>query len=273
MNVSSTVKSIQDFSNFFDQQLYVHCADSGAFYSVKNGALKQLKFPPHLQKLINEKSVISKPMMQGTERTILYIFRLGDGYTLFLNDPGTGNVLNGFIMSLITLSSNVCTVESKDTSDMNSILLDKLVAEFDKEKTRFAVTDKRQKEEIIILEEQAREAYRQLDEKEAEFNKQKKQLYELAETYKALEKKLAESQYTSDFQIGAELKKKNELLRDNNKKLVEMIKKETLAVSEIHSEVEMFLKDALAGPELSESQKKEIFSSIAELFSAEKSAK
>jgi hypothetical protein len=280
MQTSGTLKSIQDFSNFFDQQLFVHDNASGYFYAVKNGSQKQIKFPAHLSKLLSDKTCFSKAMLNGTEKTVLHIFRLGDGFTLFLSDPGTGTVLNSFILSLITLSSNVCSVSPvTEENNINQVLLDQLVAEFDKEKTKFAVTDKRQKEEIIILEEQAKEAFNQLDEtarklneKNAENEKLKKQLSELAESYKIMDKKLNDSQFTSDFKIGAELKKKNELLRDNNKKLVEMVKRSSTALNDLHSEIEMCIKDLFETTGISNEIAEETMNSVNELFASYKNS-
>jgi len=282
MLMTGTMKSILDFSNFFDHQLFIHKSTDNTFYGIKNGTIKQIKFPQHLQKILDDKKVFSKTINSGNEQTILHIFRLGDGHTLFLNDPGTGNVLNGFVLSLITLSSNVCDYQASEPSsdkDMNAVLMDKLVAEFDKEKKKFSVIDKRQKEEIIILEEQAKEAYHQLDEylasqkdKDAEYQRMKTQVIELAESNKRLEKKLVDAEFTGDFQKGIELKKKNDILRENNRKLVEMIKKSTLSVSDLHSEVEMCLNDMLDTHNVPEAARSEILASINELFSTEKQA-
>lgn len=280
MQLSGTLKSIIDFSNFFDQLLYVYNDKENLFFSVKNGNYKQLKFPEHLRKILADKQLMSKTISQGGEKSILYIYRLGDGHTLFLNDPGTGNVVNGFILSLITLSSNVCSISPAESDgDMNQILLDKLVAEFDREKKKFAVIDKRQKEEIIILEEQAKEAYNQmaqleikLKEKEAEVSKIKKQFSDLAESYKETEKKITDMQFTADFQVGADLKKKNEELRKNNKLLVEMIRKNSSATADLKSEMEMFVDDFADRTCLPEDQKQEFKSALTDIFNVKQGA-
>jgi len=276
MQLSGTIQSIKDFSNFFDHQLFIHNNNDGKFYSVHNGNVKQIKFPPHLQKILSDMKIFSKTMISGTEKFTLHIFRLGDGHTLFLNDPGTGTVLNGFVLSLITLSSNVCDVNNSPKVN-NDDMLDKLVAEFDKEKKKFSVTDKRRKEEIIILEEQAKEAYNQLDEvirsqkdKDAIIQKLRSQFNELAESYKTMEKKLTDAQFTGDFKIGNEIKKKNSILSDNNKKLVELIKQNTLKLDEIESDIEMNLTDTLQSVGLSEEVQQEIINSIKEVFHTEK---
>jgi len=274
MQLTGTLKSIIDFSNFFDQQLYVYYDKSHAFFAIKNGVSKRIKFPDHLKKILADKQTISKPITNGGEKSVLHIYRLGDGHTLFLTDPGTGNVLNGFVLSLITLSSNVCSVES-DTSDgdTNQVLLDKLVAEFDREKKKFAVIDKRQKEEIIILEEQAKDAYNQMalleneiKKKDSELSKLKKQLAEVAENYKSTEKKLTDMQYTTDFQVGAELKKRNEELKIHNKKLATMLKKSTTSITELHSEIDMYVIDFMTRAEIPEDMQKEMTETIKDLF-------
>ncbi|MGE4480032.1 MAG: hypothetical protein AB7E76_13700 [Deferribacterales bacterium] len=277
MQLTGTLQSIIDFSNFFDQQLYVFCEGNGAFFSVKNGVYKQIKFPDHLRKLLADKYIMSKAISSGGEKSILYIYRLGDGHTLFLNDPGTGNVVNGFILSLITLSSNVCSVSpSQSDGDINQVLLDQLVAEFDREKKKFAVTDKRQKEEIIILEEQAKEAYNQMAElentlkqKDAEIAKLKKSITDLAESYKSTEKKLASAHQTTDFQLGADLKKKNEELRNNNRMLVDLIKKNTSAIADLHSELEMYIEDFAGRTDITDEQHQELRSALADLFNTQ----
>jgi len=280
MQYSGTIKSIVDFSDFFDHQLFIFSDKDKKFFSIKNGQIKQIKFPQHLQKFLHDKHTFSKIISSGGEESVLHIFRLGDGHTLFLNDPGTGNVLNGFVLSLITLSSHACdsAPEQNDKNgDMNSVLMDKLVAEFDKERKKFAVTDKRQKEEIIILEEQAKEAYNQFDQinsqlkkKDAEIANTLKKMAELAESYKELEKKFQDATLTSDFNIGVELKKKNEILRGNNKKLVEMIRKSSLTITELQTEVEMYIKDAFENTDISKEKLEDILSSLNELFSSEK---
>ncbi|PLX66333.1 MAG: hypothetical protein C0602_11755 [Denitrovibrio sp.] len=279
MQYSGTIKSIIDFSNFFDHQLYIFSDKDMQFLSIKNGQVKQIKFPQHLQKVLNDRYTFSKTISSGGEKSVLHIFRLGDGHTLFLNDPGTGTVLNGFVLSLITLSSNACD-DSPDTEnangDMNSILLDKLVAEFDNEKRKFSVINKRQKEEIIILEEQAKEAYNQFDavsnqlkKKDSEIQTVRQNLATLAESYKNIEKQLTDAKNTGDFNIGSELKKKNEALRESNKQLVEMLKKSTLSISEVQSEVEMCIKDIFENSNIPSEKKTEVLNSLNEIFSTE----
>lgn len=279
MQINGTLQSIIEFSNFFDHQLFVHCSNDKNFYCVKSGSYKKIKFPQHLQKLLDDKFTFSKVINSGNEKSVLHIFRLGDGHTLFLNDPGTGTVLNGFVLSLITLSSNVCDLSAKNDSsgsDINSVLLDKLVADFDKERKVSAVKDKRQKEEIIILEEQAKEAYTQLDQmqktlkdKDAEISELKKRLSALAESYKELEKHYQDAASTADFNIGAEIKKKNETLRLNNKKLVEMVRKNSLTIAELQTEVEMCIKDASENTDIPPEKLNEMLSSVKEIFSSE----
>lgn len=275
MQITGILASIRDFSNFFDHQLFVHHSLRSSFYMVRNGAVKPIKLPPHIKQLIDDRTVLSRRFKSQGEINVLHLFRLGDGYTLIINDPGTGNVLNGFVMSLISVSSAVAESEGSrtDASDMNSVLLDKLVAEFDKEKMRFSVTDKRQKEEIIILEEQAKDAYRQVDEvtkqleqKEDELTKLKKQFISCAEDMKFMEKRQTDLEFTSDYQLGAELKKKNEVLRENNRELVEALKKYPIAIEELRTEIDMYLNDVFSGMNIPDETKKEIVSGVAEIF-------
>lgn len=277
MNISGTLQSIVDFSNFFDHQMFVYSEQNKLFCGVKNGLIKEIKFPPHLEKMMNDRKIHTKTIGNSGESSVLHIYRLGDGHTLFINDPGTGNVVNSFILSLITLSSNVCDFSEPGKKDNSQVMLDRLVADFDKERMKFSVTDKRRKEEIIILEEQAKEAYCQMDdlirqirEKDNELSKLRKQFSELAESHKGLEKKLKESHFTSDFRVGSELKKKNETLRANNRKLVDMMKKNSLAFDELHSELEMCLKDFCDNESMPKEKQKRLLSSVNELFSSDK---
>ncbi len=277
MQGSGTLKSIIDFSNFFDQQMFVH-QGGDVLHVVKGGVLKQSKLPAQLKQMIQNPNVMQVPITQGGEKVNLHIFRLGDGITLFVQDPGTGTVLNSFVMSLITLSSNACGYNpTADDGDINKVLLDKLVAEFDKEKKKFSITDKRQKEEIIILEAQAKDAYEQMDkqtrdmiEREKEMNKLKKQLQDLAESYKVMEKGQKEIAYTSDFKIGADLKKKNEILRENNKHLVDTIKKTSAALEDYRTDVLMVITDFLDNVKADNESQVSLINSINEIFSQNK---
>jgi len=277
MQLTGTLQSIIDFSNFFDQQLYVFCEKNGAFFAVKNGAYKQIRFPEHMKKLLADKYLVSKTIFNGGEESVLHIYRLGDGHTLFLNDPGTGNVLNGFILSLITLSSHFCSAPpSQSDEDINKVLLDKLVAEFDREKKKFSITDKRQKEEIIILEEQAKEAYNQMAElekivkqKDAQIAKLKKNINDLAKSYKITEKKPATVHQSTDFQDGSDLKNRNEKLRENNRMLVGIIKKNTAAVNDLHSELKMYIEDFAERTGITKEQHQELKSAIDDLFNSQ----
>jgi len=280
MQATGTVKSLQDFSNFFDHQIFLHQSESNSFFSIKNGNIKKLRFPDHLKVLIDDKKTFTKTLSKGDEKFNLHIFRLGDGNTLFIQDPGTGNVLNSFILSLITLSSNSCDTSFSATAadgDMNKVLLDKLVAEFDSEKKKFSITNKRQKEEIIILEEQAKDAYLQLDmltetikEKDVEIAKLRENMKSLAESYRSIEKKCCDMEFTGDFKIGTELKKKNEILKENNRQLVEMLKKSSGSVSEIKSEVETCVKESLRGVQIPKEKQEELFANIEQIFVQDK---
>lgn len=274
MQITGTVKSLVDFSNFFDQQMFLHSGTEDILHTVKSGSIKMSKLPPQLKQIITDPKVMSVPMTIGGEKVNLHIFRIGDGLTLFVQDPGTGTVLNSFVMSLITLSSNICGFNpTADDGDINKVLLDKLVAEFDKEKKRFSITDKRQKEEIIILEAQAKDAYEQMDkqtlemrEKDKEITKLRQQFSDLAESYKNLEKQQKEASFTGDFKVGAELKKKNEILRDNNKKLAETLKKISITIEDSHTEAVMCITDFLEAIGAVDETRETLLNSISEIF-------
>lgn len=255
--MKSVIKLLEETSSVFSGCFYSYFYQEKKFFFINDGVTQTSNLSELFKKALQSKDVTQVTSNSKTGE-IFHIIRPDSNVSIFLKDTNKNSEIFNFIKSLITLilSDGSISVESENSDTSIEEVKTYYEKELSKRSIELNKVRKKFREESIILEEQAKEAFNKYDDIYKRFShmdlanrKMHQQLQALAQQNKKLMKDIHALEVKSDFRVNMELKKRNDTLVKESNDLFEGMKTISREFDEFKSNITQAMENSFGGLE------------------------